>query len=543
MKSRIFLAVAVLLVYASVLVADEGHHPDELSQAQLGKVHFPSSCQPEVAKSIEQGVAMLHSFWYEEAEKKFEQIEKDDPRCAVAHWGVAMSLWHQLWNRPDREALTRGRSQLDHARNLDATPRERGYLSALSAFYGSRRAGYDKRVAAYSKAMERLSETNPDDHEAAAFYALSLLAAEPDNDKTNANRKKAAAVLERLFAREPEHPGVAHYLIHAYDTPEMAEQGLAAARRYAQIAPAAPHALHMPSHIFARLGLWPEDIASNVSSIQATRQEAAMHMGGVGHQFHAMDFLVYAYLQTGREQDAEKLIAEVEAMPPVADMYGIGSDARLFALTAFRAGYELELHHSDQAARMSVVPGAPPAIQAITYIARIIGASQSQELDSARKDMGELQRIVADLKKKDKQSSRQINEEMAVAAPWLEYAQGRKEAAVRSLRALAEKEPGISEISQLPSPREMLADMLLAMNRPGDALEQYGAELKTNPGRFNSLYGAAQAAVRAGRPEEAKPYYAQLLKNCEGSTSQREELRRARAALELSPGQASQASF
>src|ERR1051325_6223010 len=324
---------AIILVLAApcFLIADDddGHHHEDLNEAQVGTVHFPSSCAATVQKPIERGVAMLHSFWYEEAEKQFQQIEKDDPQCAIAHWGVAMSLWHQLWNRPDTPVLERGGAELKAGRALRATSREHDYIVALSAFYAHPSRSYHKRVTAYSKKMAKVSERNPDDHEAAAFYALSILAS--DHDKTNTNRQQAAVVLEKLFAEEPNHPGVAHYLIHTYDKPDMAQQGLPAARRYAQIAPAAPHALHMPSHIFARLGLWQDDIDSNVRSIVATQEEAGEHMGGEGHQFHAMDFLVYAYLQTGREGDALKIIDQVRAMPPMHDMYGMGFDPRMFA--------------------------------------------------------------------------------------------------------------------------------------------------------------------------------------------------------------------
>ena len=287
MKICLFLLAFCLSVSALLAADDEAHHHEELTEAQLGTVHFPSSCLAGEQKAVERGVAMLHSFWYEEAEKQFEQIGKEDSQCAIAHWGVAMSLWHQLWNRPDPATLERGGAQLKTAKSLPATPREKDYIAALSKFYEHPRKAYQKRATAYSNAMEKVYQRHPDDHEAAAFYALSVLAA--DHDKTNANRKRAAAVLEKLFAEEPNHPGVAHYLIHTYDKPDMAQLGLPAARRYAQLAPAAPHALHMPAHIFARLGLWQDDIDSNVRSIAATQKEAAEHMGGEGHQFHAMD--------------------------------------------------------------------------------------------------------------------------------------------------------------------------------------------------------------------------------------------------------------
>jgi tetratricopeptide (TPR) repeat protein len=540
MKTCLIL-VAILFFTPAVLADDEGHHHEEMTEAQLGTVHFPSSCAAVVQKPIERGVAMLHSFWYEEAEKEFQQIEKDDPQCAIAHWGVSMSLWHQLWNRPDMPTLERGGAELKAARSVHTiTSRERDYTSALNAFYSHPRRPYQKRVVAYSKAMEKVSQRNPDDHEAAAFYALSLLASEPDHDKTKANRKKAAAVLEKLFAEEPNHPGVAHYLIHTYDRPDMAQQGLSAARKYAQLAPAAPHALHMPAHIFARLGLWQDDIASNDASVAATRKEAAMHMGGEGHQFHALDFLVYAYLQTGREQDAQRIIDDVKAMPPMHDMYGMGFDPRLFALATFPAAYALELHHWSDAAQLSPVSGASDGNQAVTYTARAIGAARMGNVEQARTEIAQLEGIQKKLepqKKKDQGQYEGVTDDLTVAKAWLAHAEGRHDDAVRLLRTIADKEQGEAEASQGIPAHEMIADMLLETKYPEQALVEYEATLKTNPGRFNSLYGAAQAAERAGKKDEASEYYSQLLKNCSDSKSERTELKHAREEMAMRASQ------
>src|SRR6185312_3801777 len=332
---------------------------------------------------------------------------------------------------------------------------------------------YQKRVTAYSKAMEKVYVKYPDDHEAAAFYALSLLAAEPEHDKTNANRKQAAAVLEKLFAEEPNHPGVAHYLIHTYDKPDMAQLGLPAARKYAQLAPAAPHALHMPAHIFARLGLWQDDINSNVRSIEATQKEAAEHMGGEGHQFHAMDFLVYAYLQTGREQDAQKIIDEVRAMPPMHDMYGMGFDPRMFALSAFPASYELELRHWNDAAQLTPVSGAGDYDQSVTYTARAIGAARSGNVDQARKEIAQLEGIQKKLestKKKNQGEYDGVADELVVARAWLAQAEGHNDEAVRLMKSIADKEEGEAESSQGIPAHEMLGDMLLDSKHPEAAL-------------------------------------------------------------------------
>lgn len=535
MKFCAFLLALCLCTAVFAPADDEPHHHEDLTEAQVGTVHFPSSCVAAQQKPIELGVAMLHSFWYEEAEKQFEGIAKADPQCAIAHWGVAMSIWHQLWNRPDRPTLDRGNAELKEARSLRATPREKDYIAALSKFYAHPGRAYQKRVTAYANAMQRVSERNPDDHEAAAFYGLSLLASEPDNDKTNGNRKKAAAVLEKLFAEEPNHPGVAHYLIHTYDKPDMAKLGLPAARKYAQLAPAAPHALHMPAHIFARLGLWQDDIDSNVKSIEATQKEAAEHMGGEGHQFHAMDFLVYAYLQTGREGDAQKIIDEVRAMPPMKDMYGMGFDPRFFALSAFPASYDLELHNWKAAEQLELVSGADDSDQSITFTARAIGAAREGDLEQAQKAIAQLEGIRKKLesnRKKDHWEYEGVSDELTEAKAWLEHAQGHNDEGVRLLRTIADKEEGEAESSQGIPAHEMLGDMLLGAGQAEQAMAEYELSLKNDPGRFDSLYGAAQAAEKLGRHDKANEYYAEIVKNCEGAKSQRAELKHAREVTE-----------
>src|SRR5438445_12053260 len=377
------------------LTEEECHHHEDLTPEQLGTVHFPVSCAPEVQKPFERGVALLHSFWYEEAQKEFEDISRQDPQCVMAYWGETMRMWHQLWNKPDATTIKSANELLARADEAKPqTDREREYIAAIATFYrDSGKLDHHARATAYSRAMEKMYQKYPDDREAAAFYALSLLASEPDNDTTFANRKKAAEVLEKLFAHEPDHPGIAHYLIHGYDTPQLAQLGLPAARRYAKIAPAAPHALHMPSHIFARLGLWQDDIDSNLASIAATRKTAAMHMGGEGHQFHAMDFLVYAYLQSGREAEAQRVIEEVKAMSPMHDMYGMGTDPRSFALIEFPANYAMELHHWSEAAALPEPDNKDAADASITYWARAIGAARTGKLEQAKKDLAQIEKI------------------------------------------------------------------------------------------------------------------------------------------------------
>jgi hypothetical protein len=528
---KMLWVLCVTAVFWGFAPADEGHNHEQLTQEELGTVHFPVSCTPEAQKTFEKGLALLHSFWYEEAEKTFQEAARQDPKCAMAHWGVAMSLWHQLWDEPDAATLQRGAEQLRLAEQEQApTPRERDYLAALDAFYSnSEKADHQARAQAYSAAMEKVYERYPDDHEAAAFYALSLLASEPDGDITFANRKKAGAILEKLFETEPSHPGIAHYLIHTYDKPQLAELGLPAARRYAQIAPAAPHALHMPSHIFARVGDWPDSIQSNLASIAATRHAAAMHMGGEGHQFHAMDFLIYAYLQSGREDEALKVIEEVKTMPA---MEMAGRDMHAFAMSKFPAMYALELHHWSDAAKLGPVANASSSDRAYTYWARAIGAVRIGNQTEAKKDIEEIDAIHKDYVLKHKKYGDEYTQQLQQeATAWVLHGEGKNDQAVALLKKVADHEDAVGEEQTSIPAREMLADVLLDANRPAEALAQYHEDLKFNPKRFNGLYGAAHAAELAGQAPEAAEYYALIVKTCDGGNSTRPELAKARQAV------------
>ena len=526
------LLVAVTSLFAVLAFADETHHHEDLTVEQLGTVHFPVSCAVSVQKPFERGVALLHSFWYEEAEKQFAQVATDDPGCTMAHWGVAMSLWHQLWDHPNAATIKRGVAELKKARSLHpATDRERAYIAALSAFYQGK-GGYDVRATAYSRAMEGVHRRYPDDPEAAAFYALSLLASEPEDDTTFANRKQAAAVLEKLFKEEPTHPGVAHYLIHSYDKPQLAELGLPAARSYARIAPAAPHALHMPSHIFARLGLWQDDIDSNLASIAATRKTAAMHMGGEGHQFHAMDFLFYAYMQSGREADARALMDEVNKMPEMHDMYGVGFDPHLATQAQFAALYPIEMRDWATAAALTPMDVPGTASDSFGYWAKAIGSAQLHQTEEVRKDVHAIEIIHQKFVDQKKEFFAEGTEsDLKQTQAWLAFSEGKYDDAVAILRPLAEKEEALGEEPQGIPSREMIAEILLEAKHPQQALAEYQADLKFSPNRFNGLYGAARAAEAAGKQSEANEYYALLVKTCDGGSSTRPELSHARELL------------
>ncbi len=534
MKRFAFAFSLLFLACSPFLIADEGHHHEEVTAEQLGTVHFPVSCDASVQKPFEKGVALLHSFWYEEADKAFQEIAKDDPKCAMAYWGVAMSKWHQLWNKPDAPTIKLGLAAAKKAKSLKPkTEREKAYIAAISAFYqNSKKLDHQARATAYSNAMEKVYREYPDDHEAATFYALSLLASDPGEDPTFANRKKAAAVLEKLFAIEPDHPGVAHYLIHSYDSPQMAQLGLPAAKAYAKIAPAAPHALHMPSHIFARVGDWQDDIDSNLASIAATRKTAAMHMGGEGHQFHAMDYLVYAYLQSGQEDKAKQVIEEVKKMPEMKDMYGMGFDPRTYALSQFPATYEIELHHWAEAAALEPVAKASRGDQAITHWARAIGAARSGNPTQARKEVEQLEAIHKELVQQGKKEfANAVDEDRQEASAWLAHAEGKDDEALKILRTLADKTDSLGDEPGAIPAREQLADMLLDMKRPEQALVEYKTDLRLNPNRFNGLYGAGQAAEASGKSGEASEYYSLLVKSCAIGTSDRPELARAKSLL------------
>jgi len=537
MKQVAWVLVLSCLGALPALADDEKtpHHHDELNQTQLGTVHFPTSCAATVQKPFERGVALLHSFWYEEAEKEFLEIAKDDPHCAMAHWGVAMSIWHQLWNEPDSNVIARGLSEANTGQELarKATPREQAFLGAIRTFYGdSSKLDHHARADAYSQAMKKVYNEYPDDHEAAAFYALSLLASEPDDDTTFANRKQAAAILEKLFAIEPDHPGVAHYLIHSYDKPQLAQLGIPAARRYAEIAPAAPHALHMPSHIFARVGLWQDDIKSNLASVAATRKSAAMHMGGEGHQFHAMDFLFYAYLQSGRESEARALMDEIHHMPEMHDMYGLGFDPHLAAEAQFEALYPLEMR--DWAAAAALTPMSIPgtANDSFGYWAKAIGAAHLHQTEEVRRDVDAISKIHQKFTSEKKQNFAVATEnDLQQAKAWLSFSENKLDDAVAILRPMAEKEEATGEEPQGIPVREMIADMLLEADRPQEALVAYQVDLKFSPGRFNGISGAARAAEAMGNRKEANEYYAMLVKSCEGGNSMRPELSRAKQLL------------
>lgn len=531
MKNHPLVLCLILTVCSRGLPADEGHQHLHQSET-LGTVSFPISCAPVTQKPFERGVALMHSFWYDEAEKQFKTLEEKDPNCAIVYWGEAMSLLRQLVSRPEEPDLKRGWELIQRAQAMGAkTGRERDYIDALAFFYRDYdKVDYEKRVEAYSRAMDGVYQRYPKDEQAAVFYALSLLSWSVDRDPL-ANPKKAIAILEQVFKANPNDPGAAHYLIHAADAPQLAQLGLPAARRYAQIAPGAPHALHMPSHIFVRLGLWREDIQSNLSSLRAARQPSAMHIGAE-NQIHAMEFLAYAYLQIGEDNNAKKMVDEFSQIARedvTKNLRSVYFDSRL---AYFPAMYALEMHQWKQALALQPPTGVEPRNQAITYWARAVAAGHLRDLAAARSAVSQYDAMLeATEKGVHAFSSMRMETEQDEARAWLAFLEGRNEDAVGLLGRVAEKQDveGKGEVA-LPA-REMLGDMLLEMDRPEAALAEYEKAMKVDPNRFNGLYGAGRAAELDHEQGKAAAYYEQLLTNCDGATSTRPELSHAKSAL------------
>ena len=533
---RIALCFAITFAIPT-LAQDEhmhAHHPEDLEQ--LGKVSFPVSCSPDSQKSFERGVALLHSFGYEEAEQQFAEITQKDPACAMAHWGISMSLFHQLWERPQEPTLERGNQEMEKAQKIGAkTDRERAYISALAVFYRDPTAkDYQKRVTSYSDAMGKLYQEYPKDLEAGAFYALSLLAAEPPGDTSHAASKKAVAILMPLFQQDPDHPGLAHYIIHACDNPQMAPLALDAARRYAQIAPSSAHAVHMPSHIFARLGLWQEDIQANLKSVALTEKSSEMYMRG--HELHAMHFLLYAYLQTGQDESAGRIVEQERQIVATAPKDGNDDGMReylAYAAVDFPALYNLELHRWSEATALQPPANSAPQQQMITYWARTIGSARMGDAEAARANAKKF--AEAEEATRNSQYAYVLegpNSDRGEVQAWLALAEKKNDDALRLLRQVADTQDqvGKGEVS-IPA-REMLADMLLSLNQPVQALAEYEKSMKIDPNRFNGLAGAARAAELAHDSAKANAYYAQLLKNCgDAPHSDRPELRAAKQTL------------
>lgn len=508
----------------------------------LGTVHFTVSCNADAQERFTRAVAILHSFWYEEAEKAFKSAADADPNCAMAWWGVAMSEWHPLWYPPPPPALKAGAAAAEKAEAIGGkTDRERRYIGAIADFFrDSATRDYRTRALAYEHDMAELHARFPDDREAAVFYALALDTTALRTDKTFANQKKAAAILEPIFAEQPNHPGVAHYLIHSYDSPPLAADGLKAARRYAAIAPSVPHALHMPSHIFTRLGLWRESAETNRRSAEAGQAYAKKTWGdGVAwdQSLHGMDYLAYAYLQLGEDRQARALVDEVMGFKKVTPE----TSGAAYAMAAIPARYAVERRDWAAAAKLEPPPATAnwtkfPATSAMITFARSLGDAHTGNLAGAKAEIEKLAAARDALAKaNDKYWSDQVEVERRAAAATLAEAEGRHAEAIRELRAAADAEDAMDKAAVTPGAivptRELLADLLLARGQPGAALAEYKRVLATSPNRLRSLYGAAKAAAASGGTAEAKSYFRQLDRMAGKTGSARPEIAEATAYL------------
>jgi tetratricopeptide (TPR) repeat protein len=533
------VAFAVLPVAGQMPMGPMDHSASPAANERLGTVNFSVSCAPAEQASFNRGVALLHDFWYEEAGPQFAAIVKADPQCAMAHWGLAMSGFHQIWDRPNEETRARGWAEMQKAQALGAkTPREGAYIAALSDFYRPAKAEFPERVAAYSSAMAKLYAAYPGDVDAGAFYALSLLSATAPNDTTLANNRKAMAVLTPLLVRYPDNPGLVHYIIHACDNPSMASQGLAAADHYGEIAPSGPHAFHMPGHIYARLGLWPQDIASQIGSIAASQSAESHGESGIMDEPHSYDFLLYAYLQSGQDAKAHALLDQSSAaLTRIESMPGMGAGYMAGMVPYYRSKlpifYALEMQDWKTAGALEPPAGAAPNVATMTAWARAIAHGHLRQSEAARADLDRYRALVDAIRKGKNAyladgTGIKIQQEEIVA--WVDVAEGKQAGALEHMRAAADLQDKVGQNEVDIPAREMLGDMLLESHQPREALAEYEKALKLSPNRFNGLYHAGMAAEEAGDKAAAQQFYATLLKDTEnGSQSERPELAHARS--------------
>ena len=525
-------------VHAALMVAPAWAHdeqPGELKPVgeKLGTVRFATSCTPAAQRQFERAVAMLHSFWFSESSKAFAAVAQTDPNCAMAHWGSAMTLFGNPFTWPlTGKALTEGWAAVEKAKAAGTkTPRERDYIAAVEAFYkDADKIDHRTRALAYEKAMEQVAQRYPEDTEAAIFYALALNATVLATDKTYANQLKAGAILEKLFKAEPNHPGAAHYLIHSYDYPAIAEKGLPAARLYADIAPSAPHALHMPSHIFTRRGFWQESIDSNLKSKGSTDNHF--------DRLHAMDYLGYAYLQTGQDAKASAVCDEVKGLKKVNSE----SFPAAFALAAIPSRFVLERARWSEAAKLALHPNeldypwaSFPHAEAVLTYARAIGAARSGDATAARSDIARLKALKETLAQaKNSYWAGQVDIQIQVASALATYAEGKKDEALVLMRTAVEMEDATEKHPVVPGPllpaRELLGEMLIELQQPLLALKEFEASAQREPNRLRGYYGAARAAELANDRQKATAYYTKLA-SLMGADNDRPEIRHAKDYL------------
>jgi tetratricopeptide (TPR) repeat protein len=552
LRSRLArLIVALFIIGVGIVRGASVPTPGDLHGT--GKVDFPVSCTIAAQPEFTRGVALLHSFFYEEARRAFTSAGEQDPKCAMAQWGIAMTWWHPIWTPPTPDEMSAGKAAIDQALKIGAkTDREREFINALNVYYNtpdnsaSSQVGQSchgpvgprDRVVAYEKAMRQLYEKYPNDFEVETFYAFAVLAAgyATPTDTTLSKQLEAAALLEKLWKQNPNHPGIVHYLIHCYDFPALAERGLAAAQSYGSIAPWVPHALHMPSHIYTRLGMWDESIASNRSSAEASRGYAAMrHRDATeAEELHALDYLAYSYLQQAEDAKAKEVVdlaAKVRKTNPELEF------SAAYALAAIPSRYALERNDWRSAAALEI-PKVPhwasfPFMEALIEYAHALGRVHTGDLDGARRAIARMQQL-RDATKEAKFDyfKRHLELQTQAASAWIAYAEGKKDEAIEMLRRAADSEDILGKHPVSPGAlvpiREQLGDLLLEQGRPAEATGAFQAALKIYPGRFRGLYGAALAAEQTGDKARAQEYYTKLAAQTAKSDASREELKRIR---------------
>jgi tetratricopeptide (TPR) repeat protein len=536
---RLSCVLTLVLALPAAARAQHEHHGG--SAEKLGTVHFETSCSPDVRADFDRAIALLHSFEYGPASAMFNKVLERDRSCAIAYWGIALCNWTNPFGGVKAgPLLERGRATVEKGLSTgNPTPRERAYIEAVAELYkNADTVPHRDRTLAYARAMERLQRDHAQDVEARIFYALALNQTALPTDKTYAVQLQVASILEPLWKQHPDHPGLPHYIIHAYDHPPLAAKALDAARRYAKIAPDAPHALHMPSHTFTRVGYWKESVETNIAS-----EKTALEQNVIGEALHAMDYQIYAYLQMAQDAKAR---AVAERMPPVfakwnpAAFNGAATGfAGGYAAAAIPARYALERGAWGDAAALEARPTAFSHVDAITHFARALGAARSGKPGDAAADLDRLAALHEKLKAaNDAYWSEQVHIQHRVASAWAAYAQGRKSEAIEALRAAADAEDATDKAAVSPGPlapaRELLGEMLLEAGQPKEALVAFEATMKKEPRRFRGAFGAARAAEAAGERAKARQYYQAVLDIAQGSDSDRPELRRARGFLKAS---------
>jgi tetratricopeptide (TPR) repeat protein len=543
--SRIALALVLAMPIANLPVLAAVPDAGALTHEQLGTVSFSVSCSAAVQADFNRGVALLHDFWYEEARPQFERILKADPSCSMAHWGLAMSGFRQIWDIPDAAGMAAGWREMQAAQAIPAkTNRERDYIAALSEFFKPGSADFQTRIDAYAATLGRLYARYPKDVDAGAFYALALLAAETPNDVSLSQHHKALAVLIPLWHENPDHPGLVHYIIHACDTPSLAVQGLSAAQRYSSLAASGPHAVHMPGHIFARLGMWSDDITVNRASVAASHAAEARNESGWMDQFHSDDFLSYAYLQSGQEASARAVIIEsAAAIAHYQSMPGMAQDDFMTPMFfAYRSKLPIfyDLETRDWLSVTTFKPiGGPPYVQTQIYWARAIGDGHLHRAKQAREDLAAYDALEEKIGKGDHaylahSTGSKISRGEILA--WVDFAEGKVRDCITAMRASADLQDKVGQGEVDIPAREMLADTLFESGQPAAALIEYEQALKLSPNRFNGLFGAGRSAEAARDTSAARQYYAELLKSTHnGAQSARPEIQHAKEFVAAHP--------